>query len=111
MSNPPQPSGRSDRATTILGHVLGWPAFLIGLGAWGISVVPFVVWKVQGADLLQIDQSLVGFGVVIYGIAAAVGLGLLAAAMGVRHTVTQILFWAYLLLLFVGVVVAFSGTD
>ncbi|MDA3626405.1 hypothetical protein OU415_13240 [Saccharopolyspora sp. WRP15-2] len=94
-----------------LGHALGWPAFIIGLGAWGISVAPFAAWKAQGADLLQIDQSLVGFGVIIYGFAAAIGLGLLAAAMGVRHTVTQILFWIYLLLLFVGVVVAFSGTN
>ncbi|MBB5155851.1 hypothetical protein [Saccharopolyspora phatthalungensis] len=111
MSEPPHTPGRSDKASTILGHILGWPAFLIGLGTWGISVVPFMIWKAQGADLLRIDQSLVGFGVVIYGVAAGIGLGLLVAAMGIRHTVIQVLFWAYLLLLFVGVVVAFSGTE
>lgn len=106
MTDNQDPSPKSEKAATVIGHVLGWPALLLGLGAWGVAVVPFMIWKAQGEHLLKIDQSLVGFGVVIYAVLSGIGVALLAAASGIRSRLTLILLWAYVILLVFGVIIA-----
>ena len=105
MSEKPQTpdSQKSEKGITIAGHVLGWPLYLLGIGAWGIAVIPYMVRRAQGTPTMTVEQGFAGLATVICLVLSGIGILLIVAAVrkqgkALLWTLTAI----YLVALFIG---------
>lgn len=102
--NPQTPdSQKSEKGITIAGHVLGWPLYLLGIGAWGIAVIPYMIRRAQGTPTMTIEQGFAGLATVICLVLSGAGLLLIIAAVRKQgKTLLWTLAIVYLVVLFIG---------